>query len=673
MRRLGLSLGLLLPLTAVVAAGAAPVPEGDTPVAWLAGYLRLDTSNPPGHEERAAAYLAAILHRHGVATTTWVTAAGRTSLSARLAGRHHDGALLLLHHLDVVPPGDGWSHDPFGGEAVDGELWGRGALDVKSLGVAQLAAFLDLAARPEPPAHDVVFLAVADEENGGVLGTAWLLDRHPELFRGVAAVLGEGGSNRRVNGRLAWWGVEVAQKRPLWLEVRTTGRGGHASGLHPHSAVHELVSALARMVELPPEWKVTAPVRRYLRALAPLHGDDWRRRFLDPDAWVGPEGPRGPMLPGQANLFLDSVQVTEIRAGDRINVVPDHASARVDVRLLPGTDPARFLDRLRAALGPEVAVEVLLSSPPRRRRRSTRRCSAPWPGCSARRRRWCPASSRASPTRATSASAASPPTASPPSPSSRSCCAASTVPTSGSRWPSCAAASSGCGASWRPAPGRRSRIGPMPGPSTGATAGRPGPPAEPRRFTRGRGLLEPWLARRRARQADRLLPAALRGGRILDLGCGSYPYFLSHTSFREKLAIDRQRPSGSPPDIEWHALDLNTAPRLPLPDAHLDAVTMLAVVEHLDPAGLVVLFGEIRRVLRPGGRLVVTTPAAWSDGLLRVLARLRLVSAEEIEEHVFAYTQPLLGWYFGRAGFAMERLRFGYFELGLNLWATADR
>ena len=197
--------------------------------------------------------------------------------------------------------------------------------------------------------------------------------------------------------------------------------------------------------------------------------------------------------------------------------------------------------------------------------------------------------------------------------------------------------------------------------------------AEPRRFTRGRGLLEPTLARLRARRADRLIPPGVRGGRILDVGCGSYPYFLSHTSFREKLAIDRLPPTAQAPGIDWHCLDLNATPRLPLPDAHLDAVTMLAVVEHLDPAGLEVLFAEVHRVLRPGGRLVVTTPAAWSDGLLKMMARLRLVSAEEIDEHVFAYTQPLLGWYFGRAGFARDRVRFGYFEGWLNLWATADR
>ena len=198
-------------------------------------------------------------------------------------------------------------------------------------------------------------------------------------------------------------------------------------------------------------------------------------------------------------------------------------------------------------------------------------------------------------------------------------------------------------------------------------------PAPPRRFTRGHGLLEPMLARLRARRANRLIPEELRTGRILDVGCGSYPYFLSHTSFREKLAVERQRPASPTGDIRWCELDLNTTPELPFPDAHLDVVTMLAVVEHLDPESLEKLFADIHRVLRPGGRLVVTTPASYSDGLLKVMARLGLVSAEEIDEHVFAYTKPLLGWYFGRAGFARDRVRFGTFEAGLNLWATADR
>lgn len=243
-------------------------------------------------------------------------------------------------------------------------MWGRGAIDVKSLGVAHLAAFLDLAAAPEALERDVAFLAVADEESGGVRGLAWLLESHPELFAGLGAAYGEGGSNKVANGRLIWWGVETAQKRPMWLAARAAGRAGHASGLNPSNAVHALVQGLDRVLALPREWRVSDPVRRYLRALAPLHEGGWRERYADPDAWIGPEGPRGPMSPGQSNLFLDSVQVTVLDAGERINVVPPVARAELDVRLLPDTDADAFLARLREAAGPRVELEVLLASPP---------------------------------------------------------------------------------------------------------------------------------------------------------------------------------------------------------------------------------------------------------------------------------------------------------------------
>ena len=192
-------------------------------------------------------------------------------------------------------------------------------------------------------------------------------------------------------------------------------------------------------------------------------------------------------------------------------------------------------------------------------------------------------------------------------------------------------------------------------------------------FTRGKGLLEPFLARQRANVANRLIKAELREGRILDIGCGSYPYFLSHTSFKEKFAIDQLPPAEESGTIDWHTLDLNSKPNLPFEDSYFSVISMLAVAEHLNPNSLVELFSEARRTLIPGGRLIVTTPAAWSDGLLKFMARINLVSAEEIDEHVYAYTLPLLGWYFGKAGFEMNQIKFGYLEMGLNMWAIAER
>ena len=196
------------------------------------------------------------------------------------------------------------------------------------------------------------------------------------------------------------------------------------------------------------------------------------------------------------------------------------------------------------------------------------------------------------------------------------------------------------------------------------------------KYTRGKGLLEPSLAYLRTQCADRLIPPDLRSGRILDIGCGSYPYFLAHTSFQEKFAVDQLPMSeeiATQNRIEFYTLNLNAEPSLPFEDKFFSVVTLLAVVEHLNPNSMALLFKESHRILKPGGMVILTTPAAWSDGLLKFMARINLVSSEEIHEHAFAYTLPLLGWHFGQAGFEMDKVHFGYFEFMLNMWATARK
>jgi acetylornithine deacetylase/succinyl-diaminopimelate desuccinylase-like protein len=334
-------------------------------VSQLRDYLRVDTRNPPGNEHRGAVLLRSWLAQEGIASRLIATPEGRTNLVAELPGRDPTaGKIVLLHHMDVVEPGPHWTVEPFSGELRDGRVYGRGALDAKSLGVAHLQALVDLKRRGVTPERGVVFLATCDEEAGGGAGTAFLWREHPEIFDGVAAVLNEGGNNRRLTDRLLWWGIEVAQKRPLWLEVTASGRAGHASGLQPHSAAHTLVAALGRLLALPPVWRVSEPARRYLAAVAPYHNDHWRQVFSNIDTVIAPQGPRSDLLPGLANLFLDSVQVTVLRAGETINSIPAEASARIDVRLLPDSDAAAVLGRLREALGPDVDVRVLVEAPP---------------------------------------------------------------------------------------------------------------------------------------------------------------------------------------------------------------------------------------------------------------------------------------------------------------------
>lgn len=195
------------------------------------------------------------------------------------------------------------------------------------------------------------------------------------------------------------------------------------------------------------------------------------------------------------------------------------------------------------------------------------------------------------------------------------------------------------------------------------------------RVTRGYGLLEGFLASRRAKKADALIPAEYRQGRILDIGCGAYPLFLTGTCFREKHAFDRpetmDRSFLEELGIAWQEGDLENGDGLPYPDGHFDVVAMLAVFEHIEPTRTVPIIREIHRVLRKGGIYVMTTPAPWTQGILKIMSRLGLVSRTEIEEHKGAYGPGQIYTALRKASFSEEKMRFGYFEYFANIWAVA--
>jgi len=196
--------------------------------------------------------------------------------------------------------------------------------------------------------------------------------------------------------------------------------------------------------------------------------------------------------------------------------------------------------------------------------------------------------------------------------------------------------------------------------------------------TRGYGFLEGFLARQRARMADRLIPPSYRGGRLLDIGCGAYPYFVSHTRFREKYGLDQV--VCKPLNAECTgdktyiiSFDIHCRGALPFKSQHFDIVTMLAVFEHIEPERLPTLLNEIYRVLKPGGLFILTTPAAWTDRLLKTMAKLRFVSPIEIEDHKDTYTHSKIARYLEASDFRTATSRFGYFELYMNIWATSVR
>ncbi|MHC4212762.1 MAG: class I SAM-dependent methyltransferase [Planctomycetota bacterium] len=188
--------------------------------------------------------------------------------------------------------------------------------------------------------------------------------------------------------------------------------------------------------------------------------------------------------------------------------------------------------------------------------------------------------------------------------------------------------------------------------------------------TRGYGVLEGFLAKKRARMADKLIPEDLRTGRILDIGCGKIPFFLINTKFEEKYGMDPVvDTSYCEENMKLERFDIVKNGVLDFESDFFDVVVMLAVFEHVEPDKLAGHLEEVKRVLKPSGRLILTTPTPWVDKLLKVMARLRLVSPEEINEHKGSYNHASIASYLDKAGFEKEKMRFGYFEMYLNNWA----
>ena len=333
-------------------------------VELLSRLIQIDTSNPPGGEKAAADFLTAIFDKEGISYKTYEPRPGRVSVRAVIPGTGEKPPLILLNHLDVVPAdARGWSFDPFGGQAVDGFVLGRGALDMKGLGVMELLAFLNVRREGLIPKRDLIFLAVADEEAGGVYGVEYLLNHHEEDFR-AGLVLNEGGFG--LEGLIPGHQVHMAstsEKGPCWLKLTANGPPGHGSMPHGQNALEKLVKALSRVLAAEKTCIVTPEAREYFRGLGQA-GWDFLRPFLD-DGQDGTLirilGESGLLdLPEISTMLQNTVSLNVLHAGDKNNVIPDRAEAQLDARLLPGQDVDGFIEHIKQLLGDDdISVESI--------------------------------------------------------------------------------------------------------------------------------------------------------------------------------------------------------------------------------------------------------------------------------------------------------------------------
>lgn len=323
--------------------------------------IRFDTSNrgegDANPEAEAAAYVARYLKSLGLAPLTIESAPGRASVVARVAGSDPALPALVLHgHLDVVPADPAnWSVDPFAGVVKDGMLWGRGAVDMKDMCAMMLTAIGEILAGGGLPRREVILAFFADEENGGVFGSHYLVSHHPELFAGAETAISEvGGYSIELNGSRAYL-IQTGEKALDWIRLRARGTAAHGSRVWSDNAVTRLAEAVAALGRH--EWPLALcdTTRELVAEIAKIYGED--PETVNAEEMILRTGTAGGFI--QASLRNTS-NPTVLKAGYKHNVIPDTAEALVDVRSLPDNQPG-ILAEVQRIVGDDIEIEIVHS------------------------------------------------------------------------------------------------------------------------------------------------------------------------------------------------------------------------------------------------------------------------------------------------------------------------
>ena len=314
-------------------------------VELLQRLIRVDTTNPPGNETAAAEVLRDYLEAAGVECELYARVPERANLVARIRGTGGGPSLALLSHTDVVlADAREWERDPFSGELVDGEVWGRGALDMKGQVAVTAVALASLAREGWRGAGDLVFVAAADEEVGAGFGLEWLVEAHPDAVRADYS-LNEGAGDRVELGGRPFYLCATAEKMSAPFQLRVHGRSGHGS--MPSIADNALAKAaplIARLAAFRAEPQLIPEVEGFLSAVL--------GSVPPPADALGAAREMSPLAAEVVEPLLGmTVAPTMVHASEKRNVIPGLCEVTVDVRLLPGQTPAQAEAELRAWLG----------------------------------------------------------------------------------------------------------------------------------------------------------------------------------------------------------------------------------------------------------------------------------------------------------------------------------
>ncbi|MFB6286065.1 MAG: M20/M25/M40 family metallo-hydrolase [Candidatus Bipolaricaulia bacterium] len=343
---------------------------GDEATWLLSELLQIDTTNPPGNERAAADHLRRFLENEGIQSEFLEKEPGRTNLLARLKGSRPGPTLMLLSHTDVVPATnpDDWEQPPFSGSIDDdGFIWGRGALDMKSVTAMETLAFALFKRAELDFAGELVLLSVADEEMGGTYGARWLTTEHSDKVQ-ADYVLNEMGGLPLQLGDRTFYTIETVEKGLWWVKVRVTGTAGHGSMPHDDNPLVKSSQFIQRIAEHRFPRIVSPAIRSFVETTAEAfgpQGPEIAGALLDSDE--EPDLPRlfggSPISPWMVNAFLRTTcSPTKIEAGLKENVIPDACEFVLDFRYVPGYSQAEIEGVLRSIaddLGIEIELETL--------------------------------------------------------------------------------------------------------------------------------------------------------------------------------------------------------------------------------------------------------------------------------------------------------------------------
>src|SRR5580704_5832802 len=325
-------------------------------VRFLTDLVKIDTSNPPGNERRAADYIKAVLDKEGIAAEIFESAPGRGNLVARLKGNGSKRPLLLMGHLDVVGvERDKWTVDPFAALTKDGYLWGRGSRDDKAMDAANLEVFLELHRRKIPLDRDVILLAEAGEEGTTQYGIDFMVAQHWDKIESEYA-LNEGGELHESNGKVDYAGVGTTEKAPRQMTIVARGSSGHASMPRLDNPIEHVGAAVGKLLAWQPPVRLNETTREYFSRLAKISSPDDAYLYThleDPSV----QQKLAAEKISQNSMLRTSIVPTIIKGGFRVNVIPADAEATLDVRALPDENVDELMATLKKVINdPEVEI-----------------------------------------------------------------------------------------------------------------------------------------------------------------------------------------------------------------------------------------------------------------------------------------------------------------------------